>query len=186
MSVDLLATLRDRRSRPVLVPPAPGPLELRELMSAAASAPDHGRLRPWRLVVVEGAALPALGDAFAAAHAERDPGASDLDLARARAKARRAPLIVVVVAAPRAHPKVPVREQRATAACVAYGLVLGAHARGYGAMWRTGWYGDSPKVRVHLGLSDAEEVTGWIYIGTPSGTAPPPRVDSPPPVTWLG
>lgn len=91
-----------------------------------------------------------------------------------------------MVAAPRAHPTVPAWEQRATAVCVAHGVVLAAHATGFGAMWRTGWFGDAPKVRAHLGLTDDEEVTGWIYLGTPAGPVPPPRRVDPVPVTWLG
>lgn len=183
---DALAMLHTRRSRPALTAPAPDRSELRALLSAASSAPDHGRLRPWRFVVIDGAALGPLGDAFAAAHAERAADATVAELARTRAKPLRAPMIVVVVAAPREHPKVPGWEQRAAAACVAYGLTLAAHARGFGAMWRTGWYGDAPKVRAHLGLLDGEEVTGWIYLGTPAGPPPVPRPDVEPSVTWLG
>lgn len=185
-AADVVAALRGRRSRPALTGPAPDHDELRQLLSAACSAPDHGRLRPWRLIVVDSAARGPLGDAFAAAHAERDPAASPEELDRTRAKAMRAPMIVVVVGAPRPHPKVPLREQQASAACVAYGLVLAADARGFGAMWRTGWFGDAPKVRAHLGLAEDEEVTGWIYLGTPAGSPPAPRTPLDLPVSYLG
>lgn len=190
---DPLALLRTRRSRPALAAPAPDPDTLRDMLAAAGSAPDHGRLRPWRFVVVDGPALGSLGDAFAAAHAERIPDAHPSELDRSRMKALRAPLVVIVVSAPRLHPKVLVWEQRATAACVAHGLLLAAHTLGFGAMWRTGWVGDAPKVRAHLGLHDGgddgclrEEVTGWIYLGTPIGPRPVPRPEVEPPVTWLG
>jgi nitroreductase len=182
---DLLALLRERRSRPALVAPAPDREQLRELLEAACSAPDHGRLRPWRFVVVDDAARGALGDAFAAAEAEREPSEPPADLERARGKPLRAPMIVVVVSSPREHPKITESDQRASAVCVAHGLVLAAQARGFGAMWRSGWYGHAPKVRAHLGLADAEIVTGWIYLGTPSGQPPPPRPEFDLPVTWL-
>jgi nitroreductase len=182
---DPLAVLRDRRSRAALASPAPPRGELQEILDAAWSVPDHGRLRPWRFIVIEEAARDLLGDAFAAAHAEREPTADSAELHRTRKKPLRAPLIVVVVATPRPHPKVPVWEQRATAACVAYSVVLAAHVRGLGAMWRTGWYGEAPKVRAHLGLVDGEEVTGWVYLGTPAGPEPPPRPPADPPVTWF-
>jgi nitroreductase len=182
---DPLALLRDRRSRPALTGPAPDPVQLREILRAASSAPDHGRLRPWRFVVVDDGARGALGDAFAVAHAEREPTAGPADLNRTRAKALRAPLIVVVVASTRPHPKVPAWEQRASAVCVAHGVVLAAHALGFGAMWRTGWYGEAPKVRAHLGLDDAEDVTGWLYLGTPAGANLAPRAPVDPPITWL-
>ncbi|HEX8519858.1 MAG TPA: nitroreductase [Pseudonocardia sp.] len=184
--VDLLDVLRERRSRPTLTGPGPDRDAVHELLGAAASAPDHGRLRPWRVVVVEDAARHGLGEAMAAAHAERDPAAGPVELARTRGKALRAPVIVVVVAVPRPHPTVPVREQRDTAVCVAHGLVLAAHARGLGAMWRTGWFGDAPKVRAHLGLADGEDVVGFVYLGTPAGPPPPPRPAAPLPLTWLG
>lgn len=182
---DPLMVVRDRRSRPALCEPGPDRAQLRELLVAASSAPDHGRLRPWRFVVVEGASLGPLGEAFASAHAEREPTASAAEIARSRTKPLRAPLIVVVVATPREHPKVPAWEQRAAAVCVAHGLTLAAHAVGFGAMWRTGWYGDAPKVRAHLGLLDTEDVTGWIYLGTPAGAVPAPRPAVEPPITWL-
>lgn len=185
MTNDPLALLHARRSRPALAAPAPDADQLDELLRAACAAPDHGRLRPWRFVVIDSTGLDALGDAFAAATAERRPSAGPAELAHARAKARRAPMIVVVVGTPRPHPIIPVREQRAAATCVAYGLTLAAHARGFATMWRSGWYGGAPKVRVHLGLSECEEVTAWVYLGTAAGHEPPPRPVADPPVTWL-
>ena len=182
---DVLEVLRSRRSRPLLAAPAPDAGELRELLLTACTVPDHGRLRPWRFVVIEDSALDALGDAFASAHAERDPDASPAELARTRARPRRAPMIVAVVAVLREHPKVDVAEQRAAAVCATHALTLAAHLSGFGAMWRTGWYGEAPKVRAHLGLLDTEELTGWIYLGTPTGTAPAPREHVEPAVVRL-
>jgi nitroreductase len=185
VGTDPLALLRDRRSRPALTTPAPDPAQLDEILRAASSAPDHGRLRPWRFIVVAEGARGALGDAFAAAHAEREPTASPTALQRTRAKALRAPMIVVVVSAPQPHPKVEMWEQHASAVCAAHGVVLAAHALGFGAMWRSGWFGGAPGVRAHLGLAAGEDVTGWIYLGTPAGPAPAPRQPVDPPVTWL-
>ncbi|OLT21151.1 hypothetical protein BJF78_08700 [Pseudonocardia sp. CNS-139] len=182
---DLLALLHDRRSRPALAAPAPDAAQLAEILRAAATAPDHGRLRPWRFVVVDEGARSGLGDAFAAAHADRDPTVTPADLERTRGKAHRAPMIVVVVSTPHPHPKIAMWEQRASAVCVAHGVVLAAHALGFGAMWRSGWFGTAPKVRAHLGLDDTEEVTAWVYLGTPSGPTPPPRQPAHLPVTWL-
>jgi nitroreductase len=181
----LLTALQERRSQPALVAPGPSREELHELLRAAAAAPDHGRLRPWRVIVVHDTARLGLGEVMAAAHAERDPTADPAQLARTRAKALRAPSIVVVVATPRPHPKVPLWEQRATAVCVAHGLVLAADLSGYGAMWRTGWFGDAPKVRAHLGLAESEDVTGFVYLGTPAGTTPPGPPAGELPITWL-
>jgi nitroreductase len=182
---DPLALLRDRRSRPKLTTPAPSPAQLDEILRAACNAPDHGRLRPWRFVVVAGDARETLGEVFAAAHAELDPGAGAIELQRTRAKALRAPMIVVVVSAPVPHHRIRTIEQQASAVCVAHGVVLAAQALGFGAMWRSGWFAEAPAVRTHLGLADTEDVTGWIYLGTPTGPAPAPRRPVDPPVTWL-
>jgi nitroreductase len=178
--------MRERRSRPRLAAPAPGRAELAEMLVTACAAPDHGRLRPWRFVVLESAGLPALGEAYAAAHAERSPAATAAELARTRDKPLRAPMIVAVIGCPQPHPKIAEAEQVASAVCVAHGLLLAAHGAGYGAMWRSGWYGEAPKVRAHLGLLDHEQVVGWIYLGTPVGPAPAPRPEVELPVTWLG
>ncbi|GAY07733.1 nitroreductase [Pseudonocardia sp. N23] len=183
-AAEVLTGLRERRSCAGLAAPAPAPDELRAMLSAAMSAPDHGRLKPYRFIVVDGPARAALGDALAEAHAEREPSSTAADLDRVRAKAHRAPAIVVVVAAPQPHPTVPAWEQRATAVCVAHGVVLAADELGYGAIWRTGWFGEAPKVRAHLGLADHEDVTAWIYLGTPS-TRPAPRPAVEPAITWL-
>ncbi|MGD9991401.1 nitroreductase family protein [Pseudonocardia sp.] len=180
----VLTGLRERRSSAGLAEPAPTPEELRAMMTAAMSAPDHGRLTPYRFVVVDTAARAALGETLAEAHAERAPEATAAELDRMRAKAYRAPAIVVVVAAPQPHPTIPAWEQRATAACVAHGVVLAADELGYGAIWRTGWFGEAPKVRAHLGLADHEDITGWIYLGTPT-TRPAPRPVVEPAITWL-
>lgn len=180
----VLTALRRRRSRPMLGLPGPDPDDLREMMLAAVSAPDHGRLRPWRFIVVDTTARAGLADAFAAAYVERDPAATDEELDRVRAKAHRAPTIVVVVASPVPHPTIPAWEQRASATCVAHGMVLAADAMGYGAIWRTGWFGQAPKVRAHLGLAEHEDVTAWIYLGSPLGR-PAPRVAPELSVNWL-
>jgi len=180
----VLAALRERRSRPALGLPGPDADDVADMISAAMAAPDHGRLRPWRFVVADSDARAGLGDAFAAAEAERVPGSTDDQLDRARAKAFRAPMIIVVIASPQPHPTITAWEQRASAVCAAHGIVLAADALGYGAFWRTGWLGGAPKVRAHLGLADHEDVTGWIYLGSPLGR-PAPRVVGEPPVSWL-
>ena len=180
----ILAALRERRSRPMLGLPGPDATDVDEMLVAAMSAPDHGRLRPWRFIVIDGDARTGLGDAFAAAHAARSPESRPEDIERARAKAHRAPMIIVVVAAPQEHPTIGAWEQRASAVCVAHGILLAADALGYGAFWRTGWLSEAPEVRSHIGLADHEDVTGWIYLGSPMGR-PAPRVTPEPPVSWL-
>ncbi len=149
--MDAIECIMTRRSSGRLVEPAPSAGDLDALLRAAMAGPDHGRLRPWRFVVVRGPGLERLGEVFAKAHAAREPTVPAAELERTRGKPLRAPLIVA------------------------------AHALGYGCMWRTGWYGEAPEVRDHLGLSDEESVMAWVYLGTePEGTRPPPRPDTDP------
>lgn len=174
--MDALECLSTRRSVARLAEPAPDDDTLRRLLAAAVNAPDHGLLRPWRFLVLRGRARERLGDAFAAAHAAREPDAGEDAYSRTRRKPLRAPLLLAVIASPKPSAKIPAWEQEASAACVAYGVCLAAHALGWGAMWRTGWYGDAPLVRAHLGLAAHERMTGLLYVGRAAdGTRPPPR-----------
>lgn len=145
---------------------APDDAQLLRLVQAAATAPDHGRLRPWRLVVHRGAGREDLGRALA-------EGSENPE--RERAKPLRAPLLVSIVFEPVDSPKVPRWEQLAVVAAVVYGLSLGLHAEGWAAGWRTGTRLDAPSVRAFLGLAESEELLGWLYIGRPAGGEPTPR-----------
>jgi nitroreductase len=178
--MDALDCILTRRSHGRLTEPAPSDADLGRLLAAAAAAPDHGLLRPWRFIVLRGHALLRLGEVFAKAEEARGADAGTLVpeevLARTRAKPLRAPLIVALIASPKESPKVPAWEQLASAAAAAQNLCLAAHALGYGSMWRTGWYGDAPEVRAHLELASSERVMAWIYLGTRRGDAAlPPR-----------
>jgi nitroreductase len=171
--MEALDCILTRRSASRLVDPAPRGSALDELLRAAVAAPDHGLLRPWRFLVIRGGALERLGAVFAGA---RHPRTGDPGGPVAATKPLRAPLIVAVISSPKPNAKIPVAEQLASAACAAYGICLAAHALGFAAMWRTGWYGDAVEVRAHLGLTEEETVTAWIYLGTPPpGFVPAPR-----------
>jgi len=171
--VELLEGLLTRRSVGKLGEPAPDDDAVRRMLAAAVAAPDHGLVRPWRFVVLRGAARERLGDAFAAALLARRPDAEDAAAEADRAKPVRAPVLVAVVSAPRPSVKAPEWEQLASAAAATQNLLLAAHALGFGAMWRTGWYVDADEVRAELGLSAAEKLVGLLYLGTP--VAPPPE-----------
>lgn len=161
--------LTSRRSHPRLSEPAPDDAELLALIEAAASAPDHGRLRPWRLIVLRGGGREKLGEALAADR----PLA---DRPRQLAKVLRAPLLVSIVFCPVTGSKVPRWEQLSTIASIVYGLSLALHGHGYASIWRTGDLLSAPAVREFLELAPAEELLGWLFVGTPSdGQAPGPR-----------
>lgn len=180
-----LSAVTERRSTGKLSEPGPTRSELQDMLRVACTAPDHGKLRPWRFLVLEGSARTELGAAFARAEAERHPEATDEAVVKAARKPLRAPVIVVVVGRTISHPKVPGWEQLVAAGCAAQNLCVAATAHGYGSMWRTGWYGEDPTVRTHLGLDEPEHVVGFVYLGTvEQGHRPPPREVDLGCVTW--
>ncbi|CAL9285695.1 nitroreductase family protein [Streptomyces sp. SudanB182_2057] len=157
--MDVFTALLTRRSEHHLVDPAPGDEEFAYLLKVAATAPDHGLLRPWRWILLRGADREELGACFAAAAPEERRS-------QAAAKTRRAPLLASLVFAPaRAH-KVPEWEQLAATSAMTHSLMLLLHSRGYGSIWRTGAGVQAPAVRRLLGLGEAERCLGWLYIGT--------------------
>ncbi|MET7949111.1 nitroreductase [Micromonospora sp. NPDC005324] len=172
MTRDLvLEAILTRRSATRLTEPAPGREELLELVQAAATAPDHGRLRPWRLIVVEGNDRVLLGEAL------RCSASDPAQARRAAAKPRRAPLLLSIVFRPEPnHPMVPEWEQLAAVVAMVQTLLLLLHARGWGAIWRTGPVIEQPPVLEYLGLRQDERLLGWLYIGTrPDGPPAHPR-----------
>ncbi|MCU1716511.1 nitroreductase family protein [Pseudomonas sp. 5P_3.1_Bac2] len=161
--MDALDALLNRVSVPRLVAPAPTAEQRQVLFQAALRAPDHGQLRPWRFLTVEGAALNQLGEVFARA---LPADASPELLTKTRNMPLRAPLLVVVIATLSEHPKVPASEQLLAAGCAAHGILLAAHAQGIGAVWRTGELSYNRQVAAGLGLAENENIVAYLYLGT--------------------
>ncbi|MNY25131.1 putative NAD(P)H nitroreductase YdjA [compost metagenome] len=165
--MEALEALLNRVSVARLDEPAPTPAQRELLFRAALRAPDHGQLRPWRFLTVEGAAREQLGELFARAQLTRDPDAPAAVIDKARAMPLRAPLLVVAIACIKAHPKVPESEQLLAAGSAVHGLLLAAHAQGIGAIWRTGELSYDATVHAGLHLADNERIIGFVYLGTP-------------------
>ncbi len=164
---EVLATLLDRRSTATLVEPGPTPAQIDTLLRAATTAPDHGRIRPWRFVVVSGEARERFADALEDGGLARDPEISEGVRAKLRSKAFVAPTLIAVVASPRPH-KVERWEQVVSAACTGYAMLLAAHALGLGAMWKSVPFRTGPRLREMLALGDDGELLGWVLVGTPA------------------
>lgn len=171
-----LDLLLNRVSVGRLLAPAPDAAQRELLFRAALRAPDHGQLRPWRFLTVEGPARVRLGELFAAALVAGNPEVKPEALDKARAMPLRAPLLVAVIARLSAHPKVPEQEQLLAAGCAAHGILLAAHAQGFGAMWRTGELSHHPQVLAGLGLASNERIVGFIYLGSVEGERRVPPV----------
>lgn len=175
--MDALDLLLNRESALKLEAPGPSDAELDRMFASAVRAPDHGKLRPWRFVVIPTGRREAFGALMAESLQRRMPDASADMLQRERAKAMRAPVIVVVAAHVAKPHRIPEIEQIAAASAAAQTIMLAAPAMGYGAMWKTGEPAYDPSVRAALGLAPEDEVIGFLYIGTNTGgpsTAPRP------------
>ena len=184
---EVLDFLLTRRSRPAktLTTPVPDRAMVDTLLTAAARTPDHGKLEPWRFVVLERRANPRL------ACLARDRGAAAGIAPEKREKSARAfadaHLVVAVIASPKPSDKVPEVEQVLSAGAVCLALVNAALAAGWGANWLSGWMAfDRVFLGEGLGLSDAEFVAGFIHMGTET-TLPPdrPRPDLSSLTSWV-
>ena len=174
-----LEFLLTRRSRPakLLTGPAPDREALKTLLTAAARTPDHGKLEPWRFVVLENAAMQRLSEAVAARGLAL--GLAEDAIEKARASWARAPLAVLVIASPKPSEKIPEIEQVLSAGAVCLALLNAALAAGWGANWLSGWAShDRTFVEGELGLAPHEFVAGVMHLGTASQTPPErPRPD---------
>lgn len=166
-SPETLALLARRRSTKVMLleEPAPAPAEIDALVALAARVPDHGKLGPWRFVVMQGDARARAGAAIARA-IENDPGVDEQRIAHARGLFLRAPACVMVVSSPVESKKAPEWEQVLSAGAACFSLLIAAHAMGYAGCWLTEWPAFDARARTALGLADHERIAGVIYLGT--------------------
>lgn len=178
--MDAFDAIHARHSTGRLTEPAPAGDNLDRILRAAAAAPDHGELRPFRFVVLAGEAKDAFGQVLEDAYLARceavgatpTPG----QLTKERTKLGRAPLVLVVGAVHRHDEVIPWAEQVAAVNAAAQNALIAATALGYGSMWRTGDPVRDPAVKAALGLADEDAIVGFLYLGTPAdGAAKPPR-----------
>ena len=171
--MDALELLLGRDSALRLEEPGPDAAALDTIFRSALRAPDHGRLRPWRVVLIAPERRERFGEVLAGSLKRREPNAPPESLARERAKALRAPVIIIVAAQLKPSDKFPEVEQIVSAGAAAQNMMLAAHALGFGAMWRTGAPAYDASVKHALGLAVNDAIIGFLYIGTRVGGASP-------------
>jgi nitroreductase len=182
-----LEFLLSRRSRPAKTLTAPGPDrdQLLPLLTAAGRTPDHGKLEPWRFIVLEQGAMPRL----AALAEERGValGLSEQEIAKGRSQFDQGILAVAVIEVRKDSAKVPPLEQTYSAGAACLALLNAALADGWGANWLTGWVAfDDEFGRKGLGLEAHERVAGFIHIATETVQPPErPRPDIQALTTWV-
>ena len=179
-AMSLLLTRRSAKARD-LVEPGPGEAELRQILTAGARVPDHGKLAPWRFIVIPKGQRDAFAEGLVAALKADKPEASEVDLAGARKLAHQAPVLVAVLSRPRRDVPIPLWEQELSAGAVCQNLLLAAHALGYHANWLTSWPAFSDPVLQLLGGAPGDRIAGFVFIGTssrPPEERPRPDLDS--------
>ena len=173
--MELLQGIQSRTSALRLSAPGPGREHIEQILRAGARAPDHGRLRPWRFIVLEGDARARLGDAMATILKAKFPDAQPAQLDAERSKAMRAP-VIIAVAAKIVKSKIPEIEQVTAVAAAVQNMFLAANALGYGAMWKTGGAAYDTSIKDMFGLAPEDHIVALLYLGT-TGT-PGPLVEA--------
>jgi len=162
------------------VEPAPSPAQRDVIFRAALRAPDHGQLRPWRFLLVEGDDRLRVGNLIADVEHACYSEQTDSQRNKTANRLMRAPLVLLVVACIKSHPKVPEVEQIMSTAAAVQNMLVAAHALGLGAMWRSGLVTYEPLLAEKLGLGGDERLLGFLYLGTPKGEGKPvPALDIP-------
>jgi nitroreductase len=163
----LLTFLKTRKSASAKAMTGPGPDggQIHQILEIAVRVPDHGKLAPWRFVLFEGDARTQVGKAFAARWAELNPGHGPDSMTFQAGLFARAPVVLAVVSTAAPHAKIPVWEQQMSAAAVCYNVVLAAAALEFDAQWQSDWVAYDVGAKRAMGIAEAENVAGIIYIG---------------------
>lgn len=166
---DIIELLKTRRSPriPDLAEPGPKAAEIETLLTVAARVPDHGKLVPWRFVVLQGGKKREIAAALAPVFKASHPEATDDQIRKEPERFKNSPLVVAVVSRAGKHAKIPEWEQILSAGAACMNLVVAAHALGYGANWVTGWAAYERPALDLIGVGTGERVAGFVHIGTP-------------------
>ncbi|KKW92460.1 nitroreductase family protein [Sphingobium chungbukense] len=163
--LSLLQTRRSGKPRD-LVAPGPDAGQLRAILDVALRTPDHGKLAPWRFVIVPSERRDALADLLESAYRTEKPDAGRLEIEAMRQFAHQAPALIVALSAPVAGSKIPVWEQELSAGAAIMNLLHATHALGFAGGWLTGWPAYNEDVRAAFARGD-ERIAGFVFIGTP-------------------
>ncbi|MFT8418594.1 MAG: nitroreductase [Acetobacter sp.] len=167
--MDMLLT---RASTDRLQDPAPAPEQLMDILATAMRAPDHGRVQPWRYVVIEGEDRPALAELIVASMARVEPEAPAAKIDKRRTRFATMPMVIALGMHLRPDHKIPLWEQEMCVAAGAMNILNALHATGFGGVWVSGALVDDALLAADLGLS---RLAGFLFVGTPDGAHPAPK-----------
>lgn len=163
--MDALTLLLNRHSVSRLIEPAPSGEVLTNIIHAAMRAPDHGSLRPYRFIIIEGEGRQRLSNLMQKIAIEENKEEKILE--KAKKTPFKAPMIITVVAHCIENHKIPKWEQVATANCAVLSMQMAAVAQGFGGIWRTGFWTENQQIRHAFGCREHDELVGFLYLGTP-------------------
>ncbi|CBJ81570.1 putative NADH oxidase/flavin reductase [Xenorhabdus bovienii str. Jollieti] len=168
--MNALELLLNRRSASRLTTPAPEGNELEYILAAGMRAPDHGALRPWHFVVMQGEGIDKFSKLLEKSAIENALGQEVEE--KARNAPYRAPMVITVIAKVVENTKIPAWEQVVAAGCAVHAMQMAAVAQGFGGIWRSGSWTEDPVVKAGLGCGENDKIVGFLYLGTPVLKAP--------------
>jgi nitroreductase len=163
----LLATRRSAKARDMIAP-GPDAAQLRQILEAALRVPDHGKLNPWRFVIIPDDRRDALADLLVEAYRSEKPDAGRLELESMVQFAQQAPTLVVILSTPAENSKIPLWEQELSAGAACMNMLVATHALGFVGSWLTGWPAYNDRVREALGGGQHDKIAGFMFLGTAS------------------
>lgn len=164
-AIDLLLTRRSGKARD-MVEPGPSGAELKQILNAGMRVPDHGKLAPWRFIVVERLEQEALGNALAQTYLNEKPDAGKLEVEAIRSFPSQAPVMITVLSRINTARAIPHWEQQLSSGAACQNMLNAAHALGYVGNWLTGWCAYSADAVRILGGEADDRVAGFLFIGT--------------------
>lgn len=167
--------LLSRASTDRLKEPAPSPAQLTEILATAMRAPDHGRLQPWRYVVIEGEDRPQLAERIVASMARVEPDAPAAKIEKRRSRFATMPMIIALGMHLHPEHKIPLWEQEMCVAAGTMNILNALHATGFGGVWVSGALVDDPVLATELGLAAPAKLAGFLFVGTPEGVPHTPK-----------
>ena len=167
--METLDALHSRNSVTSLSEPVPTREEMKAVFKAALRAPDHAWLRPWKFIQVTGEGRKKLGEAFLRTATAVTEDLSEALVEKAKNAPFRAPMVLVLIADIKEHPKVPEIEQIISTGAAAQNMLLALHDLGYAAVWRTGKMAFNSEITKQMELPESNRVIGFLYVGTPNG-----------------
>jgi len=162
-----IALLQNRRSvkAKAMIEPGPDSAQVQEILKAAIRVPDHGKLGPWRFIVLQGKDREKLGKLIT--QGLKSEGETSLKVCeKMSAYATQGPTLIIAISSPVEHKSIPYFEQLLSMGAACQNLLIASHALGFVGHWLSGWAATSPTVHTGLGLKSHEKIAGFIFLGT--------------------